>query len=64
MYGLEVLISTENAAFEESRASELARILRHLAERLETNGEPPARLLDSNGNTCGTVKWRKLWRAS
>jgi hypothetical protein len=62
MEGIEILIATENAAFEDSPATELARILRHLAECFERDGIPPPRLLDSNGNTCGTVKIKQLSR--
>lgn len=61
MEGLEILISTENAAFEDSPASEIARILRELADCFE-QGDPPERLRDVNGNTCGTVKVKTLAR--
>lgn len=63
MEGIEILISTDNAAFEDSPASEVARILRELAERFEDDGIPPARLRDVNGNTCGTVEVRPFRRA-
>jgi len=62
MEGIEILISTENAAFEDTPATEIARILRALAKHFETHGEPPERLRDYNGNTCGTVKVRRLQR--
>lgn len=53
-------IETENAAFEETPASEIARILRGLAEKLERDGVPDGpdncwRLRDVNGNTVGTA---------
>jgi hypothetical protein len=62
MEGIEILITTENAAFEDSPATELARILHKLAECFERDGIPPYRLRDINGNTCGTVKVRQLSR--
>ncbi len=56
-----IRIETGNAAFEDGALNgELARILRGLAEKLETKAsdlEPGRRLLlfDANGNACGTV---------
>jgi hypothetical protein len=50
-----VVIQTENAAFEEP-ATELARILRELADRVEGGQLPPMTIHDSNGNRCGWVK--------
>jgi hypothetical protein len=48
-------IRTDNAAFEPERGSEVARILRHLADRLEGCGHYPntGRVKDGNGNTVG-----------
>ena len=46
-------ISTDNAAFEDEPASEIARILRGLANDLEFNGEGGGRLYDVNGNRVG-----------
>jgi hypothetical protein len=51
-----IKIHTDNAAFEDGGGSEVARILRHLADEYEgaRHGfyicEP---IRDSNGNTCG-----------
>ena len=50
---LKLFIETDNAAFADQPATELARILRALAEKIETD---PARfhvLRDSNGNKVG-----------
>ena len=58
MFKLE--IETGNAAFDDTPASEIARILRHLAERLETNGAPESgdafTLHDYNGNRVGWAR--------
>lgn len=54
MFKLE--IATDNAAFEDAPARELARMLRDVAKRIE-NGHLSAvaggNILDVNGNTCG-----------
>lgn len=50
-----VEIETGNAAFEDDRNMELARILRQIAERLE-NGEDAGRVLDINGNKVGSFE--------
>lgn len=52
---LEVTMDMGNAAFEDQPASEAARILRDLADRLEDGGEVGAvlRLCDYNGNQVG-----------
>ena len=52
---LEVRIETENDAFEENKAAEVARILRDLASQIEEAGPDfaYAPLFDSNGNKCG-----------
>lgn len=55
-------IETAGAAFEDSTASEIARILRKLASRFENDGIPPASLHDVNGNRCGAVTVRQLRR--
>jgi hypothetical protein len=44
------------AAFEDTPATEIARILRSLAERFAA-GNPPEVLRDINGNQCGTVSF-------
>lgn len=53
-------IETVNAAFDDAPASEIARILRDLADKLERDGVPMDgrenwRLRDVNGNTVGTA---------
>lgn len=51
-----ITIKTDNAAFED-KGVELARILRRLADAMEsTNGEYNGKLIDVNGNTVGAVK--------
>jgi hypothetical protein len=44
-----------NAAFDEAPASEIARILRHVAKAVE-RGDERGQLVDVNGNTVGS--WR------
>lgn len=50
---LRLFIETHNAAFEDAPASEIARILRDLADRIERNPEPYTVLRDINGNRVG-----------
>ena len=50
MFKLE--FDTDNAAFEDGREAECARILRRIAERLEA-GATYGRAMDANGNKCG-----------
>jgi hypothetical protein len=61
-YGLSLKLDCDNAAFEENRAGEIARILRRLADRVEGDGAAAlasghlaigGRLFDINGNSCG-----------
>jgi hypothetical protein len=49
-----VVIETKNAAFEDAPASEIARILRDMASRVESVGFLPVPR-DINGNICGYV---------
>jgi hypothetical protein len=51
-----ITIETTNAAFAENSATEVARILRRLAEEFEVMGEPAGTLQDINWNDCGTVR--------
>ncbi len=56
--GFRLQITCDNAAFDEGMATELARILRDLASRLE-RGEDFSKyrnLRDINGNIVGTAK--------
>jgi hypothetical protein len=49
------VIRTRNEAFENHVASEIARILRALADRLEQEGvQEDIKLFDSNGNAVGS----------
>ncbi len=48
-----ITVTMENAAFEDAPASELARILRELANKIERNGPDACKLRDINGNTVG-----------
>lgn len=57
-------IYDSGAAFEDTPATEIARILRGLAERFDA-GEPPEVLRGVNGNQCGTVAFDPMsaWSA-
>lgn len=56
MEWITLAIQTSGAAFEDEPATEVARILRELAERFEEYGHPQFRkLYDINGNACGTI---------
>lgn len=46
-------ISTDNAAFEDEPAAEVARILRRIADKLE-QGQRDGIAADVNGNRCGS----------
>lgn len=48
----ELSLKTGNAAFEDQPASEIARIIKDAAERIE-NGEFEGNLYDINGNRVG-----------
>ncbi len=54
MEHIRINIETGNAAFESEPATEVARILRQLADRLE-EGRHVQALRDINGNLCGEV---------
>lgn len=47
-----VLINIDNAAFEDGRDAELARILREVADKLD-DGVSAGNVRDYNGNTVG-----------
>jgi hypothetical protein len=51
-----IKISTGNSAFEEDKASELARLFDHIARHLQERQCLPRNLYDANGNLCGTVE--------
>jgi hypothetical protein len=51
---ISIEIENSGSAFDDSPESELARILRKLADQIE-NGTAPEVLHDLNGNKCGTV---------
>lgn len=54
---LRIHFSMSNAAFEETGASECARILRDLAERIEESGGfEYLRICDANGNSIGELQ--------
>lgn len=55
MLQLHIRIDTINAAFDTAPEVECARILRAMADRLESVGIPPAPR-DINGNKCGSVE--------
>ena len=50
---LKLFIETDNAAFDDQPATELARILRDLAARIESDPESYIVLRDVNGNKVG-----------
>lgn len=54
MERITIIIEARGAAFDDAPASEIARILRAMAERMESHGIPPAPR-DINGNVCGSV---------
>ena len=58
---LKLTIETGNAAFGDDAGTELARILRELADHLEDNQAPAReignRLYDHNGNRVGEWVW-------
>lgn len=56
---LRIAIEMNNAAFEEGRGAEAARILRDLADRLEDDGVQAGThipLYDINGNRVGNAR--------
>lgn len=54
-----IVIETNSAAFENAPASEIATVLRAMADRIEEAGIPPVPR-DSNGNVCGSVTVESL----
>lgn len=52
-----IKIHTDNAAFEYDANSEVARILRDLASKLE-GGREPSKLMDFNGKSVGSVEYK------
>jgi hypothetical protein len=51
-----IKIHTDNAAFEDGGGSEVARILRHLADQFEADGFSAFTVIrDINGNKVGTT---------
>jgi len=53
---IKIEIKTGNAAFEEDKNYEIARILRELADKLEAGREPES-INDYNGNPVCKVKY-------
>ena len=53
---LTLTIETDNAAFEDDKRGEIARILEKLVDDIR-NGKEPSRLVDYNGNICGKIIW-------
>lgn len=49
-----IIIETGNSAFDDFPNTEVARILRSMANRIEETGKLPAPC-DFNGNRCGSV---------
>lgn len=53
---LQINIEIGNAAFDDAPMSEVARILRDYATRIENDGDPCRTLHDINGNSVGTAE--------
>ncbi|MCB1008445.1 MAG: hypothetical protein KDB94_06080 [Acidobacteria bacterium] len=56
---IRIVIVTSGAAFDDAPGSEVARLLSELARQFAEDGGPTdgrGRLIDSNGNICGTVE--------
>jgi hypothetical protein len=52
-----IMIQTDNAAFGDNPAYEVARMLDEVADRFRRTGElEPRPLRDVNGNACGEIK--------
>lgn len=51
-----IKIETGNSAFDGSQVSEIARILRKLADDFERHGAPSHYIRDLNGNLCGSIQ--------
>ncbi len=57
---LRIFFDMDNAIFDECGASECARILRDLAQRIEDNGGIDyAKIYDVNGNSIGELQMRR-----
>ena len=55
-----IIIDTSNSAFDDHEPAEVAKQLRRIAKTLSENGSrlfshDARSILDTNGNTCGTV---------
>ena len=54
---VKIEIKTSNEAFQDGNFNyELAKILKELADKIE-NGYEPEKIMDSNGNTVGKIKY-------
>ena len=54
---LTITINTDNDAFQgDAEETEIARILRDIADRCRREGVSSRKLRDFNGNTCGSLK--------
>lgn len=60
----QVEFDTDNAAFDEVPASEIARILRRVADVVVQNGDFDGVVVDANGNVVGSYSLTKAkpWR--
>ena len=52
---MKIVFSTENAAFEDYREGETARILCEVARKIE-GGSTSGKVVDANGNTIGSYE--------
>lgn len=55
----QIQFKTDNAAFEDSPASEVARILREVADKIEDGASFEGRVRDCNGNTIGSFELKE-----
>lgn len=53
-------LESDNAAFVDNAATEVARILRKLADRIAAGAEGEFKLYDVNGNAVGSA-WLEVW---
>ena len=60
--GIGISFNTDNDAFGHGRQdAEVSRILRQLADKIETTGAREGVIRDANGNTIGQFKYTRTW---
>ena len=58
--GFELRFHTENACFEGRKALEIVRVLREVADRIESENVLTGRILDINGNSIGLFQKKEV----